>query len=473
MSDQIAPSSQSSPISRLPKIARSKVSSIFLTLLILICIALHASWGRPIWIDEFLHFALGSHRTTTEAWDTIRQSILTFNHGQTGIYMILDYWLLQVFGASRFWLRFPSILSGLMVFASSTYLFHLWGMPFFWKIIGILALFSQGTLMFYLGEARPYMPLVAATIGTLAYYTASVTQRKNSILLRTSGIFFVILGVLFHPYFSIYWLTICLFTFIQKWIESEDKYQLSINAFTQHIDIPLSIFGSSVYFVLGYSTWLRGRPEFSFDPFEWLKKDSLSSVFLDLGHMQFIRGAVYPFLAIVISIIFLAIFSPRLRHTSLKFLLPPTILLVLTFSISIFLSFTSFLQNYWILPRQWVASMALTALASVWLAYVIFKIFANFHIFVAILWLGVFCTPVLANTQETFNLNFPHLIRAIIPIHLNYPNPLISEYSLKLPTNNDEWVNLANENILQGGAVWSVFRSYYEKDISKLWKPDF
>lgn len=75
----------------------------------------YSSLGRPIWIDEFLHFALGSQLSTADAWATIRATVRGINFGQTGAYMIADYWLLKLFGASAFWLRLPSIASALFM----------------------------------------------------------------------------------------------------------------------------------------------------------------------------------------------------------------------------------------------------------------------------------------------------------------------------------------------------------------------
>ena len=49
--------------------------------------------GRPIWIDEFVHFAFGAFGSTSEAWAAITTSINGVNHGQTGVYMLIDYWL--------------------------------------------------------------------------------------------------------------------------------------------------------------------------------------------------------------------------------------------------------------------------------------------------------------------------------------------------------------------------------------------
>ena len=83
-----------------------------LLLLCLTMILLYGPFGRPIWIDEFLHFAVGSHNSTREVWETIRRTTVEVNHGQTGFYILLDYWLMKLFGANLLALRVPSILSG-------------------------------------------------------------------------------------------------------------------------------------------------------------------------------------------------------------------------------------------------------------------------------------------------------------------------------------------------------------------------
>jgi hypothetical protein len=75
-------------------------------------ILLHASLGRPIWFDEFLQFAFAADTSSNQAWNDIRQSIHGVNHNQTGVYMMLDYWLEKAFGANATVLRVPSILCG-------------------------------------------------------------------------------------------------------------------------------------------------------------------------------------------------------------------------------------------------------------------------------------------------------------------------------------------------------------------------
>ncbi len=105
--------------------------------------AAYSSLTRPIWIDEFLHYALGSHRSTAEAWLSINDTLPTFNHGQTGVHIV-------------------------------------------------------------------QIGLAATVTGALAFYLAPVEQRTGCT--RVCGGIAIGLGVLFQPFFPIYWLAIALYT---------------------------------------------------------------------------------------------------------------------------------------------------------------------------------------------------------------------------------------------------------------------
>src|SRR5262245_47420459 len=106
-------------------------------------LTLNMSLGRPIWIDEFLHFAVAAQTSTADAWRVIRNSIAIVNHGQTGIYMILDYWLTSAFGANAIILRLPSILSGAFLLASSLWLIRNLRLSILWQLMTLAALFGQ------------------------------------------------------------------------------------------------------------------------------------------------------------------------------------------------------------------------------------------------------------------------------------------------------------------------------------------
>lgn len=466
------------------------LSTLCLLLLCLFCVVLNSSFGRPLWIDEFLHFAFGSYETTSEAWSMISQSILGINHGQTGIYMIVDYWLMQIFGANTFWLRFPSIISGLFLFLATLYLFHLWKMPFWWQVMGILALSSQTQLMYYVGEARPYMPLVTATVCTLAYYSTPLPQRKSPILV-CFGVFSILTGVLFHPYFSVYWLAIVLFTYVYQLIETGEKF--SINSLLEHINIPLAVIGTIVYFYVGSLTWLRGRPEFefTFDPFQLMKKDTLIIAFIKWGHFEFLQKLLDPFLLvpafiIILIILSVMIFSTKISKIHLRDIICPVLLIIIALGISLFLSYVSFRSNYWILTRQWVASIALVALGFMWLAYRISKLLSKIHVTLAFLWMILCFVPIGVKFNEVARTNYQLLGERLAETLVlsqkdqdSFKNLASIDYFEKPETlkswlskigsanksgqsTSDYWVSLANKNIQQGGKVWKGFRSFYD-----------
>ena len=109
-------------------------STATLAIVCVLAVALSSGAARPIWIDEFLHFALAGLSSTEDAWEVVRATILNINHGQTGIYMLLDYWLLSWFGASSWALRALSLLSGLLLFASAAAVLRFRGFALGWQL---------------------------------------------------------------------------------------------------------------------------------------------------------------------------------------------------------------------------------------------------------------------------------------------------------------------------------------------------
>jgi hypothetical protein len=466
-------------------------SDIFLLLLCLAITILYSSLERPIWIDEFLHFALGSHHSTAEAWDSISSTLVTFNHGQTGVYMLLNYWLLSFFGANAFWLRFPSIISGFILLLASVYLMRLWKLPYIWQVIGILAFLSQVRLMYFTGEARPYIQLATASVCTLFYYSLPYPCRQK-IIFRAFGFFSIMLGVLFHPYFSAYWLAIFLFTYIQKYCENSIR-RFSFQSLLLHADIKLSVLGSTSYFILASLTWLRGRPSFGFDPFQWIKKDEIVRTFFEFSHFQFLAGFIHPFLAILIAsliasllLVTVAWIRRKPVNPQLANLLFPLCLILVSLGISVLLSLISYFKSYWIFERQWVASIALVTLGSIWFAYNLSKLVGSIHGSLAIVWTVIISIPILMNSYEFTQSKLPAVIQVIrsnsaaetsehfklkpsLESILNNSNLIKkndwNDWEKLVYSNNDDWVRLANSNLRLGGEVWDVFRVFYGKDV--------
>lgn len=453
----------------------ANLANIILVSICIVFVGLNSSFGRPVWIDEFLHFALGGFSSSSEVWDVIRESIKGVNHGQTGIYMILDYWLLKIFGANLFWLRFPSIFSAFIMFLGSIYLFNIWKMSFWWQLIGISALFSQSTLLYYTGEARPYMPLVAATICLLLYYSIPTAER-NGIVISLIGWFSVLVGVLFHPYFPVYWLLICLFTHLNKISNNEN---LSVSAFIKHLNLPLSIVGSIIFFGLANATWLQGRPNFkgeNFNPFQWVSREDLVDNFVKISHFQFLSPYSYWFVYLMFGLFAISVLSRNILPLRWRLLseslIAPVGLIFVSIGTSVLLGFISYYQSYWILPRQWVASIALSSIASVWFSHRLFKILRHIHIVIALLWMILFSSPILINTYKIAKTQFQETqVRLADQSKLSIPETSFKDIDISSLTEcnisaqicNDKWVELANANIRQGGKVWEVFSKFYVK----------
>ncbi|MBD2653313.1 hypothetical protein H6G45_07380 [Synechocystis sp. FACHB-383] len=459
------------------KSVNPQIFNLVLVLFSLFCLGLYSSFGRPLWIDEFLHFALGSYETTGEAWHVIRESILEINHGQTGIYMIINYWLMQIFGASTFWLRFPSLLSGLGLMLSTLYLFRLWQISFLWQFIGIMALGSQTQLMYFVGEARPYMPLVSATVCTLAYYSTPINLRSKFIF-KIFGTLSVLIGVLFHPYFCIYWLGIVIFTYLQKLIEATEKF--SFKSAIQHINVLLLLGGCLIFILLGESTWLRGgfSEKTNLDPFQWIKSEQLFTSFFQLNHLEFLQSFLFPLIIASMTPVLLVACIPRLRSNYFKSFVSPILLMIFALAASILLSYISYLSNYWIMSRQWVASMALFPLGFVWLGYRISVFFSRINSFLALLWIAIFFSPIIFRFGQVIEWNIKLISEDISQVEYQKKCPLLSSEQLKylesidyfgVPNNikneeaNEYWVCLANQNVRYGGKVWKGFRSFYGK----------
>jgi hypothetical protein len=85
----------------------NRVLGVFTCLVGIAGLGLYSQYRHPIWIDEFLHFALGAFSGPDDGWEVIQQTILSFNFSQTGIYMMADFWLLKLFGADALALRLP------------------------------------------------------------------------------------------------------------------------------------------------------------------------------------------------------------------------------------------------------------------------------------------------------------------------------------------------------------------------------
>jgi hypothetical protein len=428
-------------------------------------IVLYSGYRHPIWIDEFLHFAFGGMSSTAEAWSAIVRSIGQVNFNQTGIYMLADFWLLKLLGASAFALRLPSLLSAVWLLVCATTFCSVRGLGNLWKLVLILALFAQPWVMNYAAEARPYMPLASATIGTLVYYATPVDCRRG--WLRVVGIVSIGLGVLMHPYYPIYWAAMICLGFLLALIEKRVRF--NGGDILRFCDPTLVVLGLVVFCIVGALAWMRGGGALDFDPFQWIHRDHIVVTMVDWTHLAFIfdfwrppeepTNPRYILLFLMIVSALACPLMPRRWRASVFALVPPVALAFGALVTSGVLSWISYRHHYWILERQWIASIALMPVAVVWYVAELGRLFDCWWRGSSVV-LAIGCLTVVTCSLAIIVPQKLNEIRRDIA-NSSAPHVGTAEPPSLPPVGNDQWVALANANIADGGPVWSIFRKYY------------
>lgn len=443
--------------------ARRHVLNLGLLATAVTILVLFSSYGRPIWTDEFLHFAMGGLVSVRDAMAVVRESTSEINHGQTGFYMLLDHVLLKQIGANSLVLRLPSLVSAAYMLYVAIVFLRNEGIGYLGQFALLVALLGQRALMYFAGEARPYMPLAAAAVGVLAYYSTPAERRARRHYLAIGWIG-VLLGCLMHPFFPVYWLGIAVFAYVRAH-PIQRRQAPELRTFLAFVNIPLTIVGAVITLSIGAYTWLQGAPEFTYDPFEFTSQSGgFVPTFIAASHFQFLpaRGpltelALYgPFLALAAFA-----FVPARFKQVLRGMVAPIALLALALGLSLVFSGLSYLRDYWILPRQWVASMALVPIASVWLAAELLKILAAYRrqaawVSGALLLLVVAGMAVRAGKMQMDSLREWDAARGT-----RFEVPASTTDTDQYDMN--DWLKRANNNVRDGGPVLSIFAKFYGK----------
>jgi hypothetical protein len=450
-------------ISRTPLLVTRALQTTMLYAGCLLVVLLYSSLGRPIWIDEFLHFATAGFESTSAAWHAIAQSTANVNHGQTGIYMLVDFWLLKLFGADIIALRAPSLISAFLLCLFAAKALQVRGHSFSWQALAIFVMGSQSYLMYYAGEARPYMPLAMSCAGTAVYILATIPQR-SSFVVKLIGVFSIISGVLIHPYFALYWLSLFIFGFWFAWFNNQ--LRITIRDIVIYLSLPLCMVGTALYFVLASQTWLTGSPEFNRDPFEYIARVDFYRLFV-WHHLTFMgfpdRGEKLLAGSVLFPLIFL--FLPTRLRVHCRALVPPMVLLNLALVLSGLISLASYYQHYWILTRQWVGSIALIALAFTWLSAEIVKAvtsampkqYGRWAKYVGFFLVLLYCwRSNTFNTTQRWN-SLVDYFKQDVAHEVRLPPE-----SILCPITPDQWVDLANQNLRSQTSVWPIFKFYYQ-----------
>lgn len=439
-------------------------------LLALHVLVLHASFGRPIWIDEFLQFAFAAEPTSREAWTLFASTATHVNHGQTGAYVMLNYWTLTLFGLDATLLRLPSLLSGALLLGSAIFLLRVQGFSVVWQVAMVAALTGQHLLMHFAGEARPYMPLAAGAVGILAYYVAR-PLRPGSRGVAVLGVVAAATGALMHPYFAVFWPAMCLVAYLHHVLAQ--RVAFGLGPLVAFANPPLVLAGAAAFLLLGAMTWLRGSPVFSFDPFQWLRTNGPLTDFTRYSHTQFLDGSYVFAAAFTATAVLGLLLVPRRLRPSLRPLAAPLALVLAAIGISMLVSLASYLRDYWILPRQWVGSVGLIAVGTVWFWAEAGRAWGR-----VVPGLGL-VSAILAVAivyGQAANIHGVRLAQLRTALAEQAPAPhgadCVPPSDLDLFAMSDAElgrvaVELANRNLACGGPVWPLLRDYYRTVVAR------
>jgi len=418
--------------------------------------------GKPLWLDEVLHFALGS-MSFEQVLRTIDYTSIELNHGQTGTYLLTDWALMQIFGANTFTLRLPSLLGAVVMFWAAWVFMKNRGFSWPWQYLVFLALLSQSFLVSYINEARPYMPLVGAVVALLAFYTATASQRKTPAI-RVLGVVGIVFGATMQPYWVLYWLMLLVFGALVIYLRDHNSF--SLRSTVSFIGPAYVIPGLILFVVIGQLTWLRRVRTFDFDPYFMIgSRDNAIDRFL----VDHIYGSFSATMWLVVLVLFMVTLTTVRPWRHLIFLAPPVILWVLGVASSLLLTYLSISRNYWIFERQWLPGIALCAVAIAWFAAELFRQTGRKNL---LAWISAYAIAVVYLTGA-YNTT-----RAIQGWSVGWQEQQIAfnedQRSIEeLTTSMDDnmLVYAANINAARGGAVWPEFISWYKNQAGM--RPEF
>ena len=411
----------------------------------LLLAALFSGFNRPIWIDEFLHFALAGV-SWQEIFAVIQDTSGNINHGQTWAAQVASLASLKTFGASELALRFPTLIANaLAVFASIRILAMLGVPPIFH--IGLLGVITAiGEFEFQMGNARPYMPLLMFTVLTL-WTLVELTVRRR--LRRLHLVLFplaVVAGAASHPYFPAVLITLLGGFFVLELITTNDGF--GAVAMRYRFVSLWSASGVVTSIAIGSYTWLRGSPEFpGMDPFSWFP--------LGLG----LQGFVLLSVAFAGSSVIMATQLRRLRDMRCidRAGWVGLLLLFVGPALALIFSWISLARGYWILARQWLPGALLFFLGATILGSIVFRLVSaklasrSRHL----LEMGSLACVLLvigysvSNEVEEIEANHAYW-EALDPADLMTSSDRASSF-----------VVAANLNMKCGGPVWTELSSYY------------
>lgn len=429
-------------------------------------LVLYSSANRPIWFDEMVTFTIGGLPNVGAVVDQILQTATNLNQGTTGVYLLAEYLSLSLFGAHWWSMRLPSLLTAVWTLVSLYVFLRTKSIHPLLIVATPLLAMGYPTLWYFAGEARTYMPLVAGVLGVLAYYSLADTQRQTPAG-RTLGWGSVLIGVLFHPYFLLYWPIIVAFT---GWEGAWRRQQRPTMRQVWHHSNPLLVVvGTSVGFTLALATWMRGNIE---QPVPWdqwlgspLPKEILTALlwpFFDSGWLGV--------MAAVIVVVLVITSRPTTRASSF---IPALVLMAVAAVLTLIISAASILAEFWVFPRQWIGSQVLVLASLPWLASTLvvskqsgWRVRWAALAVAALLLLPSAVSTGLWKASQIYRWSTVQSLPQLAELSEMDLMRLLDEGNFP---SNRIWMEFSQANLMQGGDVWPTLGRYYsDKDWSSV-----
>ena len=448
------------------------VSDSFMAVVILVVVILYSGFGKPIWIDEFLHFSLGA-MNFSEATTALNQSLGGgVNWGQTPTLFLLDHLLLENFGANLWVLRLPSIIAGFLLIMLAVYFLRMRGVGRLFQWLLIFAFASQGSLMFYVGEARPYMLMASTAVALLVFFSLGLEQRRTWIGVLV-GIYAIVVGALAHPYWIFFLFLTVVFGVYLRGLRPNSLKSLR-RATTEASPIWIGV-GLLIFAVTAFVSWAKESSTFSTDPYEFI--ESPIGAVRTLGSTHFGLLGLPPEWAIenlpnwlnlfnidrilIFVLVAACVFYLVRDKVQNVDLVPPLVLLGLGVFSTTVISLVSLVRSYWIVQRQWLGGIAFATIAIVWLIALLSKRIAKSRVSLGAAIAAVTAMAIVWNSYITVSGQIG-VVQTHNEVFLEFRQDTRSEQELiKFAQETGAWEYVANVNAVRGGPVWRGLALYY------------
>lgn len=345
----------------------------YFTVLSLWLVFSYGSLWRPLWLDEVLHVSFAALPSWSDALKAVHDPVPGVLTNQTGFYQLINFASVKVFGTSLLVFRFPSALAAILMLLAATVFLRGRQVSRTLTALGLTLFTFQTSLMYFTGEARPYMLFAASGLGVISYLSLSPVDRKRWYI-SVFGWTSLVLSALSHAYF---WIVLPIGLLMAIWLhcgpDQRDRWSVQR---VLRVTAPAPVVSAVIIaVVVAFLTWSRCDCPYAYDPFVFMKswQEVLTRLaqqhyeFVSLGFLPSAVGGVYlGVLVLGIQFVVILIYLLKSFPRAMRDLAGGSILAILGISSSLIIALASYLGNYHILEKQWVFGMSITLVAFVW-----------------------------------------------------------------------------------------------------------